>query len=335
LKKALVLNIYFLLVFLPLSVQADWFTHESQIFGTRFSLKLWAEDREDADKAIDQVETEMWRLHHMLSPYEPGSELSRINTHAFSELVMISSEMFTLLERSLYYGKLTDGAFDPSFSSIGQYYDYRAGSKPGENLTDRQIEEAKQAIDFRLIKLDKKSQAVQFLHPQMKLDLGGIAKGYAVDRAADILYSLGIQNASISAGGDMRILGDKSGKNRRKGQPWIIGIKNPRQEATAIRLPLENTAVSTSGDYERFFIDESTGERVHHILDPKTGKSAAKLSSVTVLGEKGLDTDPLSTSVFVLGVEKGLTLINSLSEYDAILIDTTGKVHFSEGLVAP
>ncbi len=326
-KRILVLN--FCLIFLSLPANADWFEHESQVFGTNFTLKLWAEEQEEAGNAITSVLKEMWRLHHMLSPYESDSELSVINLRAFSEPVPVSPEMFALLDRSLYYSKSTDGAFDPSFSSLGQYYDYQRGQKPNMRLSEEQIIEAKEAIDFRLITLDRRNQTVQLGDPRMNLDLGGIAKGYAMDRAADILGSMGIQHASVSAGGDMRILGDK------RNQPWIIGIKNPRQETTAIRLPLDNIAVSTSGDYERFFIDENTGDRIHHILDPETGKSAAKLASVTVLGEKGLDTDPLSTAVFVLGVDKGLALINSMPEYDSILIDTTGKVHFSHGLIAP
>lgn len=353
------------LLFLCLPAWAEWFEYESQIFGTRFSLELWSEDQAIADQVINEVVAEMWRLHHMLSPYEPESELSAVNRLAFSEPVVVSSELFTLLQQSLYYSRLTAGAFDPSFSSIGQYYDYRAGRKPDQSLDEEQIEEAKAAIDFRLIRLDKSNKTVAFEHSAMMLDLGGIAKGYAMDRAADILMSGGIRHASVSAGGDMRILGDqliqyskpgqqarpgqsvnasqqaKSGQQVRpdespkQGRPWIIGIRNPRQESTAIRLPLENTAVSTSGDYERFFIDEDTGDRIHHILDPETGESAAMLASVTVLGEKGLDTDPLSTAVFVLGAEKGLALINSMPEYDAILIDTSGQVHFSRGLVEP
>lgn len=340
-------SLFILLLGNPVLVEAEWYSHESQIFGTAFGLEFWVDDiqlaegsslaegSQTADQAVEQVVAEMWRLHHMLSPYEEESELSYINKNAFSKTVAISGEMVSLLSKSLHYSKLTQGAFDPSFSSVGQYYDYRAGEKPDQ----KQIEEFKQAINYRLIELDEEHQTVKLNHQYMALDLGGIAKGYAMDKAADILISLGIKHASISAGGDMRILGDK------RGRPWVIGIRNPRQKntsqkitnqkETAIRLPLENVAVSTSGDYERFFIDEETGERIHHILNPSTGESAAELTSVTMLGEKGFDTDPLSTSVFVLGVEKGLKLINKMPEYDAILIDTAGKVYFSDGLVAP
>ena len=129
-------------------------------------------------------------------------------------------------------------------------------------------------------------------------------------------------------------MGDKMGR------PWIVGIKNPRagenhDSPPVIRLPLTDTAISTSGDYERYFIDDTSGERIHHIINPKTGRSATGVISVTVLGPKGVDTDPLSTTVFVLGVEKGLKLVNRLQGIDCVIIDSSGKVHFSTGLSPP
>ena len=178
--------------------------------------------------------------------------------------------------------------------------------------------------------LDRQKKAVRYGHPNIKIDLGGIAKGYAIDRAVHILSERGIKHASVSAGGDTRLLGD------RRGRPWIAGIKNPRgvQTDIAIKLPLQNEALSTSGDYERFFIDEN-GERIHHILNPKTGNSASSIASVSVIGPNGFDTDPLSTSVFVMGVDKGLKLIDSLTDFEAIIIDEYGKTHYSKGLAEP
>jgi len=138
----------------------------------------------------------------------------------------------------------------------------------------------------------------------------------------------GIQHATISAGGDSRVIGD------RRGRPWIIGVKDPRvEDKMALLLPLTDVAVSTSGDYERFFLEGET--RVHHILNPATGQSAAGIMSVTVLGDNALDTDPLSTTVFVLGVEKGLLLLNRLSGFDGVIIDKSGKIYYSAGLSPP
>jgi thiamine biosynthesis lipoprotein len=163
----------------------------------------------------------------------------------------------------------------------------------------------------------------------VRLDLGGIAKGYAVDRGIDILKSFGIRHARLSAGGDMRLLGDKQGK------PWIVGVRDPRSEdRNALVMPLSDVAVSTSGDYERFFFDDA-GKRVHHILSPATGKPAKGVQSVTILGPDALTTDGLSTAVFVLGSAKGLELINRLDGIDAVIIDELRQVHYSDGLMPP
>ena len=162
----------------------------------------------------------------------------------------------------------------------------------------------------------------------MSIDLGGIAKGYAVDRAIHILQKCGIQQALVSAGGDSKILGDKQGR------PWMIGIQHPRKkQAVALSIPLTDTAISTSGDYERFFL--SNDERIHHIINPQTGKSAKQSWSATVIGPDAITTDALSTTIFILGAEKGLKLINSLDNIDAIIIDSSGVVHYSSGLENP
>ncbi len=238
--------------------------------------------------------------------------------------MVISPELTRLIDKSLYYSRLTDGAFDITFASLARYYDYRKRLTPSEAQRAALLP----AINYRLIHLDKQQRTLWFEHPQLYIDLGGIAKGYAVDRGIAILRSHGVMHASLSAGGDSRVLGDK------RGRPWLVGIKNPRADAVAISLPLDNVAVSTSGDYERYFIADS-GERVHHIINPRTGKSTSGVNSVTIIGPQGFDTDPLSTSVFVMGPEKGLALINKLPGFDAVIITSQGKVLYSQGLENP
>ena len=175
------------------------------------------------------------------------------------------------------------------------------------------------AIDYRYIRIDWASGTVRFDHPGVYVDLGGIAKGHAVDRAIAILQARGITDAMVAAGGDSRIIGD------RRGQPWTVGVKDPRKQDTmAVLLPLTDTAVSTSGDYERYF--ERDGVRYHHILNPATGESASAVQSVTILGPETTFTDALSTSVFVLGPAEGMELVNRLPGIDAIIIDGTGRV---------
>jgi len=311
------------------SVRAQWYDGQQALMGTQVVLTLWHEDQNLAKNAIDRVMEEMRRIDRTLSTYKANSELSVINKTAARSSQKISKELSFLIDKSLYFGALSDGAFDITYASVGRYYDYREKIRPKEKVRLDLLE----AIDYRHIRLDQSSLTISFLHPHVHIDLGGIAKGYAVDRATEILTSMGVRHATVSAGGDSRIIGD------RRGRPWIVGIKNPRrrqhESETVIRMPLENTAISTSGDYERFFIDTNNAERVHHILNPETGSSAKGVVSVTVLGHRGVDTDPLSTTVFVLGVKKGLALINRFPEFDCVIIDSQGKVHYSRGLMDP
>lgn len=321
-----------LLVLFALSVgaQANWSTQERAIMGTEVKITLWHADEAVGRKAMAAAMAEMQRIDQAYSPYIDTSELARINISAAKAATTISPEMALLLKRSQHFSELSNGAFDITFASLGWHYDYRQKQQP----SDSQKQALLPAIDYRLIKLDPAVPSVRFMHPDVRIDLGGIAKGYAVDRAIAVLQDLGIAHATVSAGGDSRLLGDKVGR------PWLIGIKNPRpavqQSADVVlTMPLDNVAVSTSGDYERFFIDEQTGARVHHIINPKTGESARELISATVLGPVAMDTDALSTTVFVLGIERGLQLINQLVDFDCVLIDAEGRVHYSEGLVEP
>ncbi|MDO8343595.1 MAG: FAD:protein FMN transferase [Cellvibrio sp.] len=307
---------------------AKWHGDDQDIMGTKVSVALWLEDDRKAEQAVAAVMAEMHRIDKHFSPYIETSELYRANQLApkssAQKPLSISPELAAIIEKSLHYSQLSDGAFDITFASLARYYDYRNKLSPSE----RQREELLPAINYRLIHLDTKNNTLWFEHPKLYIDLGGIAKGYAVDNAIEILQSFGVKHASVGAGGDSRVIGDKFGR------PWLVGIKNPRADAVAITLPLEDVAVSTSGDYERYFIDDK-GERVHHIINPRTGKSTNGINSVTIIGPLGFDTDPLSTSVFVMGAEKGMALINRLPGFDAVIISSEGKVSYSKGLMPP
>ena len=225
-----------------------------------------------------------------------------------------------MLQQAKQISRLSQGAFDITFASVGFYYDYRAHKKPDAG----QLQRARQYVNYQSIELLANNQ-VRFAQPGVKIDLGGIAKGYAVEQAIAILAAQGIRHAQLTAGGDSRLLGDKNGK------PWLVGVKHPRQEDKyAVTLPLADSAISTSGDYERFFIED--GVRYHHILDPKTGKSAAGALSVSVIGADTTQTDALSTTLFVLGLEHGMALIEKIAGYDAIFIDANHQMYFSSGL---
>jgi thiamine biosynthesis lipoprotein len=162
----------------------------------------------------------------------------------------------------------------------------------------------------------------------MRIDLGGIAKGHSVDKGIEILQKQGITRAMVNAGGDTRILGDRFGR------PWVVGVRDPDHEGkTFLRLPLTDTAFSTSGDYERYFDED--GKRYHHIIDPKTGDSARKVRSVTVISGTATRTDALTKSVFIMGAEEGIRFINTLPDVDAVAVTPDGKVFYSRGLAPP
>lgn len=317
-------KILMLLVLAPMVAHAEWFSATRAIMGTAVSVELWMDDAAAAQAAIDAVMTEMHHVDTSMSPYIETSELAKINREGSRHPVKISAEMMALLQHSLHYSQLTDGAFDISFASVGYLYDYREHIQP----TQQQIDSHLDAVDYRAIKLDPEKGTVQFMKPGMRIDLGGIAKGYAVDRGADILIARGVRNAIVTAGGDSRIIGDK------RGRPWLVGVKNPRDGSkVAVLLPLMDTAISTSGDYERYFMDGD--RRVHHILNPKTGKSASDVQSVSVLAPRGFDTDPLTKLFFVRGLAAGMALIDSLPGVDAIVIGSDGKLYYSRNMAPP
>ena len=263
------------LLALPVA-QAEWLYREAAIMGTRCTVELWSIDRAAGNAAIDAVFEEFRRIDRLMSTYKPDSEISAVNARAAQAPVKVSKEFYDLIAQSIEYSKLTRGAFDITYASVGYLYDYREQVHPDE----ARIAAALPGINWRHIELLPARTAIRFRRPGVRIDLGGIGKG-----------------------------------------------------KVALRLPLEDAAISTSGDYERYF--EEDGVRYHHILDPKTGKSARKVRSVTVITDTATRSDALTKSVFIMGAEAGIAFINTLSDVDAIAIDPTGKVHYSRGLAPP
>lgn len=292
--------------------------------GTRVGVELWADDRAAADQVIERVMREMHRIDELMSTYKPTSQVSIVNAEAAQHPVRVDADLFGLLQTSLEYSRLTEGAFDITYASVGHLYDFRRGIKP----TDEQIANALPAVNYRHVILDPAARTVRYSQAGVRIDLGGIAKGWAVDQGIGILRAAGVEHAMVNAGGDTRIIGDRFGK------PWMVGIRDPREEGKVIvRMPLEDAALSTSGDYERFF--EADGVRYHHILEPASGRPARAVRSVTVIGPTATRTDGLSKTIFVLGIEKGMRVLDRLGDVDAIAIDDKGQVFYSRGLTPP
>ena len=304
---------------------AEWVSRvDDGIMGTRMTVEVWTDTDEQGNQAIDAVLGEMQRLDEAMSTYKPTSEVSRVNAEAAQHPVKITQELFDLLTTAVEFSRITHGAFDITYASVGFMYDFRAHERP----TEAQIKAALPAVNYKHLVLDAKQQTIKFTQPGVRIDLGGIAKGYAVDRGIALLQARGITHAMVTAGGDSRIIGDRFGK------PWIIGIKHPDDPSKIIaKIPLADTALSTSGDYERYF--DENGKRYHHIIDPKTGHSASKVRSATVIAPTATQTDGLSKTAFVLGPDEAMKIYNDLKDVDAILVTPDGKVLYSNGLTPP
>ena len=312
------------MVFAVPGAYAEWVGDARPMMGTEVSVYLWSDDPEAGRQALAAVFDEAARIDRLMSTYKDESEISKINREAAARPVPAGEELFRLVQRSLDISELTQGAFDITYDSVGQHYDFRQRQRPDDATTEAE----RNFIDYRLVRLDEAAGTVFFGREGVRINLGGIAKGYVVERGVDILRARGIRHAIVTAGGDSRLLGD------RRGRPWMVGIRDPREEGeVAISLPLADEAVSTSGDYERFFDED--GVRYHHIIRPSTGAPAEGVHSATVIGPDAVITDALSTSVFVMGVEAGLELVGTLPDYESIVIDASGRVFYSDGLMPP
>ncbi|MFC1889494.1 FAD:protein FMN transferase [Thermodesulfobacteriota bacterium] len=280
-------------------------------------------DESEILACMDEAFTEIERIESIMSKYLPASEISVANREAGSKPVKISSELAGLIRLGLEISRLSDGAFDISFAGMSRIWDF--GNPAGPLPSAGEAAAAVKHVDYRKIVLAGDGRpTISFQDPEMKLGLGAIAKGYAVDRALARLRRCGISDAIVNAGGDLKASG------RCGDRPWRIGIQDPREMNDLVAtVAVEDFAVVSSGDYERYFIRD--GKRYHHILDPRTGMPAAGSSSMTVLHRSAARADALATALFVLGPDRGLALIDSIPG-EAVIIDARGEITLSTGL---
>jgi thiamine biosynthesis lipoprotein len=288
--------------------------------GTLCKISLFEKGTDDRYSALFN---RLFAIEAVVSANETSgtSDLVRVNQNAGIQPVAVSGELITVLQRALLFADLTDGAFNPAVGPLVKLWDI--GTENARRPDDREIAIARSLINHRDVEIDEANQTVFLQHKGMSLDLGGIAKGYAADELVAMLKEAGIRRAVIDLGGNIYAHGSKTAK-----QKWRIGIQNPlspRGEYLAVEEAANKTLV-TSGVYERFF--EENGVRYHHILDPQTGYPAdSGLLSVTVIAESSLDADALSTSLFVLGWERGTSLLSRFPDVEAVFVfgDTTVK----------
>ena len=295
------------------------------IMGTFAEVSIYSHDEKTAGKAIEGALDEMERMDRIMSNYKNDSELSKVNKKATKSPVPCNAELLDVIERSQYYSELSGGAFDITVSPIVSLWGFF--SEKGRVPPDKEIEKLLPAVSYKNIVVKKsaetkKSGTVFFKDMKTQIDLGAIGKGYAVDKALEIIKKYKLDNACINLGGNIYVLGTPSGKNA-----WKIGVQHPRDGNEILGyLELKNEATATSGDYERFF--EFNGKRYSHIINPQTGRPVSGTIATTIVAPTGTEVDALSTIVFVLGHEKGMELIKKIPNADAMIAyeDKDGKI---------
>lgn len=291
--------------------------------GTMVSITAVASDKETGRKAIQAGFDEIKRLERMLSTWVASSELSQVNAEAGRHPVRVSRETFEIVAKSLEIARITDGGFN---IAVGPAVELWSVTERQFVPNNRELEELKDLVDWTSIQLDPDKRSIFLPRRGMKIDVGGIGKGYAADRAAMEMKRTGAQGGIVALAGDIKAFGALP-----NAEGFPVGIKHPRQEEALIaEIDLRDEAISTAGDYERFF--ERDGIRYHHILDPKTLQPARTCQSVTVIGREGTLVDGLDTGIFVLGPERGMALVERLPGVEAVIVDDQGRVMVSSGL---
>ncbi|MGE3578754.1 MAG: FAD:protein FMN transferase [Vicinamibacterales bacterium] len=294
--------------------------------GTRIELTASTADSATAERAFAAVFADFDRLDSLLSVWKPESEVVRLNAAAGLHPVPVSAETREVLRIARQVSEWTDGAFDVTFGALTGLWKFDAQDKDGSVPDPREVATKLPLVNYRALVVDDAGGTAFLQKAGMKVHLGGIGKGYAVDRAAGILRSHGLRDFMIQAGGDLYVGGFKDGR------PWKIGLRDPRGPIDAVfaTLQLTDGTSSTSGDYERFFIRD--GRRYHHILDLSTGEPARRSRSVTLVTNKAVIADALAKGVFILGPVRGLALVERLPDVEAVIVGADNEVVVSSGL---
>jgi thiamine biosynthesis lipoprotein len=297
----------------PRPVQADG--GYRQVMGTIAHIVAVAPDEKRANISIESAFTMLAVVEKLMSDYDPASQLSVVNEGAYESQVKVSGPLFEVLAAAVEYSKKTDGAFDVTIGPVVDAWRKAAGEE--RKPTDEELAAAKERVGYEKLLLDAENRTVKFAVEGMRLDLGGIAKGYAIDRAVKSMRASGAVGGMVDVGGDIRCFG----KRKDNAQQWLVGLQNPEVEGDLLlKLRLNDTAVATSGDYRRFVLID--GQRYSHIFDPARSTSAQNLTSVTIIAPTAMQADILATAVSVMGEEKGLKLIESTPNTEAIIIPT-------------
>ena len=317
--------------YLPMGMGSKTHEYREFMMDTNVTVKMVTDDQEKAESISRKVFQEMDEIAQTMDRGVEGSDIWKINRYAGIKPVEVSSETMMLLEKAVEVGEETDGAFDITIAPLVDLWGFY--DPEGRDMKDRvrvpeaeEIEEVLSLIDYSKVELHKETREVYLPKEDMQLELGGIAKGFVVDRGVEVLQEEGLENAFINAG-DIRVMGENE-----DGEPWRIGIRKPHGQSGELlgELKLTDAGVDTSGNYERYF--EEDGKKYHHILDPQSGFPAPDLHSVTGVSSCATRADALSTAAFIMGPQKGLNFAEEAPDLEAVLVKEDDEVLITSGI---
>ena len=299
--------------------RADADSGSRLIMGTFAHIIAVAADSNTARDCVEAASAQIQKVDELMSDYNSDSQISQVNRDGFKRAVKVSEPTYEVLQKALQFSELTNGAFDVTVGPLVNLW--RSAEDANSVPADAQLAGARSKVGYEKLILDANDMSVRFAVDGMRIDLGGIAKGYAVDKAVEVMQKNGAVGGMVEIGGDVRCFGaPPRGKNK-----WLVGLRdagatkvNPETGKLLLVLELANAAVATSGDYRRFVVIE--GKTYSHIIDARTGRSSDELTSVTVISRNAIDADALATAVSVMGAEKGLALIETIPQTEAILV---------------
>ena len=305
--------------------QKTVFSKSLKLMGNSFQISAVAENEAWAKERIDAAIHEIQRIEKLLTTYSDDSETALINKNAGVEPVAISKEIFNIIERSIRISGITQGAFDITYGSVDKHlwnFDTSMKSLPDKETAKKMIK----LINYRNIILDKEKTTVFLKEKGMRIGFGGIGKGYAAERAKQMMKEMGTESGIVNASGDMTTWGYQP-----NGKPWTIGIANPNAKQQIFSyMNITNMAIATSGNYEKYIM--INGKKYSHTIDPRTGLPVRGIKSVTIISANAEIADAMATPVMIMGIHAGLDLINQMKDIEAIIIDDDDKIYTSNNI---
>ena len=293
--------------------------------GSAFEITVVAPNEDIGYINISEAVAEIERIEKIISSWNPDSETSLINKNAGIRPVKISAELFGLIERAIKISEITDGAFDITYASMDKIWKFDGSMD--QMPTQVEVNKSIEKIGYQKIKLDADASTVFLSEKGMRIGFGAIGKGFAADKAKELLQSKQVKGGLINASGDLTTWGTKT-----TGEKWMVGIANPLSKDRIFSwLPVIESSVATSGNYEKFV--EFKGEKYSHIIVPRTGYPTKGISSMSIFAKNAELCDAMATAVFVMGRDSGLHMINQIGGVEAVVVDSDNKIHKSSGIV--